>query len=188
MKKLILVRHSLTRKDFEVNPLLWELSEQGELLAKLLADNEVFGGVEAVYSSDQRKAIQTAEFIAVRLGLSVQVNPKLTEYTSITNGFFDDYEGTIARWYAGEILRINDGETVQEGLERFTTAIGQIAVECEDLDRVVVVAHANVLSQFAASHADGRSAIELHHGMQMPDVAVLDWGSIVFDKRFGELS
>ena len=109
----------------------------------------------------------------------------LTEITSITNGLFDDYEGTVGRWYAGEIDRINNGETIAEGLERFNRTIEDIALECAGLGTIAVVAHANILSHFTAQY-EARSALDLHHIIAMPDIATMDWESKSFDTKFGD--
>ncbi|MCW2647506.1 MAG: hypothetical protein JWP07_3615 [Pseudonocardiales bacterium] len=81
--RLILIRHGATdhslekrfsgRNDLPLNPM--GVRQAGELAAKL---GEA-GGVAAVVSSPLRRAQQTAEAIAARLGLAVETNDDLAE-------------------------------------------------------------------------------------------------------------
>ncbi len=187
--KLVLVRHSKTIINPEVVSTEWKLSDEGRVLAEQTAGDSVFQDVDAVYSSSQPKAIQTAEIIAGKYELDNVVEEGLAELSSITRGFIDDYAGTVHKLYTGEIKNINGGETIEEALGRFNLAIGAIALANPNAEKVAVVTHANVLSLFSAQYCNAE-AIDLHNSIRMPDIAVLDWTDAAksFDRFWGEVA
>lgn len=172
--KIILVRHAQTNINPEVNSTQWILSDNGRQAAVSLAGNAIFEGTEAIYSSLQPKAIETAEIIGDALKLPVGKEEELAELSSVTNGFIDDYAGTVHRLYTGEIQNINGGETLDQALSRFNRAIGVVATRHARADKIVIVSHANVLSLFSAQYSEMK-AIDLHNSITMPDAAVLVW-------------
>jgi len=185
--KIILVRHAQTNIEPEVNSTQWTLSDDGRQAAARLASSAIFEGSDAIYSSLQPKAIETAEIIGQALRMPAGQEEGLAELSSVTSGFIDDYAGTVHRLYAGEIESINGGETLDQALERFNRAVGSIATKHVDEDKIVIVSHANVLSLFTAQYSD-REAIDLHNTITMPDVAVLDWNGSdsSFDQLWGD--
>ena len=63
MSKLLLVKHSEPLVNLEMQPSKWELSDRGKLRAGLLADYLAGREIDALYSSSEVKAIQTAEIV-----------------------------------------------------------------------------------------------------------------------------
>lgn len=172
--KIALVRHSKTTIQPQLNSTLWTLSDEGREAAARLAQDTVFEGTELIYSSHQPKAIETAGIIGTALEVATAQEAGLAELSSVTNGFIADYAGTVHKLYTGDLLRINDGETLEEALDRFNKAIEAITARHEDCGKIAIVSHANVLSLFSAQYCD-QEAIDLHDSIAMPDVAVLDW-------------
>lgn len=185
MRKLVLIRHSKTIFEKEVPAVQWILSDAGQMSASNLAETDEVAKLDVIYCSDQTKALETAVLLARPHRHQIRVLHDLTELTSITKKYFDPYEETVHALYFGDIENINGGESIAEGLARFSAAINAIADETPDKDTVGVVAHANILSIFASQY-DGRTAYELHEIIQMPDIAVLDWETKLFDKKFGD--
>jgi broad specificity phosphatase PhoE len=183
--KLYLVRHSKTKFEPETPNEEWVLSDEGVERAELLARHPILADLELVYTSMQLKAMATGLKIAETLRIPMRPDHGLTELSSITRGFIPNYEEAVSQLYAGEIDRINGGETLDEAHVRFCETVGRIATSHPDVDRLAIVAHCNVLSLFSAPY-DGRSAHDLHGSMGMPDVAILDWDTKKFDMPFGE--
>ncbi|HTE21750.1 MAG TPA: histidine phosphatase family protein [Candidatus Limnocylindria bacterium] len=185
--KIVLVRHAQTNVQPEINSTLWTLSEDGRRAAAKLAGNAIFDGSECIYSSLQPKAIETAGILGAALHTPVLQEAGLTELSSVTSGFIDDYAGTVHRLYAGEIQNINGGETLEQATNRFNHTVGAIATKHAGADKIVIVSHANVLSLFTAQYCD-KEAIDLHNAIAMPDVAVLDWNdsNSTFDQLWGQ--
>lgn len=122
-------------------PLTERGREQARALAERLADIEL----DAVYSSDLRRARDTATAIAETKGLEVRALAELREvdvgsWSGLTRleakeRFPDDYD----RWLDGG-HGWPDGETYEQMTERILGAIGRI-VEQHLGERVLVVAH-----------------------------------------------
>ena len=182
--KIVLVRHVQTNVEPEVNSTLWTLSDDGRQAAAELAENAIFNGSEAIYSSLQPKAIETAEILGTALQVPVLQEEGLAELSSVTRGFIGDYAGTVHRLYAGEIQNINGGDTLKQATDQFSQAVGIIATKHVGAEKIVIVSHANVLSLFTAQYCD-QAAIDLHNTIAMPDVAVLDWNGP--DSTFDQL-
>ncbi len=182
MKKLILIRHSKTIFQPEVCNLQWRLSPEGVQMAETLARDPIIKTLNVIYCSDQTKALHTTILLAKDNYIPIKVIPELTEATSITKKFFENYEETVTNWYNNPGTRINEGETTEEALRRFSTAVEDIIMK-ESADQIGIVAHANVLSLFA-SQFEERTALELHNTIPMPSYAILDWESKLFIKKF----
>lgn len=121
------------------------LTERGRGQAVELADRLAEIELDAVYSSDLRRARDTAEVVAQTKGLEVHASPDLREvdvgsWSGLTRAeaearFPDAYH----RWlHGGEGWE--DGETYEQLGERVVRAIQRIAAE-NDGGRVLVVAH-----------------------------------------------
>lgn len=182
--KIVLIRHSNTKVEPEKYNPLWSLSSKGVENAAKVAEHPLVQDIELIYTSNQLKALHTGIFIATKLGVFLKLREDLTELTSLTNDWKEDYEGFINDIYSGTIERHSDGESLQEATERFTKALEEIVAEESDKGIIGVVAHGNVLSLFASQY-ENREALEIHHSIQMPDVAILDWDSKTFEVTFG---
>lgn len=184
--KLVLIRHSKTKSEPNVNPLLWKLSDEGIELAKSLSKKDYIKNIGVIYSSFQTKAVETSLLLAKDNFIHIKFDNSLTELTSITNGFIPNYEESVEKLYKGSITSINKGETLEQGLDRFNKTIKQIVFNEKDKNIIGIVAHCNILSLFSAQFIN-KSALEIHNSMDMPDVAIFDWESKKFINFYGEL-
>lgn len=184
---ITLIRHSKTKPNKDAPRVLWNLTEEGLKLAQQFSLKQEIKNVNVLYSSLQTKALHTSILLAQDNYIQIKTNPDLTELTSITKNFIEDFEGEVKKLYSGEIERINGGESIKEGLFRFNNALEEIVKVEKDTPNIGIVAHGNILSLFSAQFID-ISPYEIHHKIQMPDVAILDWDSKKFIKFFGDLS
>lgn len=184
--KLTLIRHSKTILEKDKPNLLWQLSEEGIHLATELAKSEHIKTITTLYSSFQTKALQTALILAKDNYIPIRPDNRLTELTSITNGWFDNYEQTMHDFYTGKIERINGGERISEGRMRINQAIEEITKQHKPEDNIGIVAHGNILSILSAQYCN-KTELELHSLIQMPDIAVLDWETKQFSTFYGEI-
>jgi len=183
--KIILMRHAHTVVEPEKYNPLWKLSEKGVEQASTLAKHPLVQEIEVIYTSNQLKALHTGVLVAEELGVFVKVREDLTELTSLTNDWKADYDGFIHDIYSGTILRHGTGESLAEATERFTKAVADIVTLEQDKEVVGIVAHGNILALFASQYED-RTALEIHHAIRMPDIAVFDFEKKVFEVSFGE--
>jgi broad specificity phosphatase PhoE len=181
--QLYLIRHTKTVLNSAVDNRQWQLSAEGITLANEFAQKSELQKLQVLYSSEQTKALHTAILIASPHFIPLKVEAGLAETTSLTNGFFENYNDTMARWYTEKGFRINNGETYEETLARFNSAIERIVAANEDKEYIGLVSHANALSCFSAQFEE-RTPLDIHHSLQMPDYAILDWNTKSFIKRF----
>lgn len=120
----------------------------GRHQAEELADGLAEDGIAAVYSSDLRRASETARVVGERLGLSVTEDPALREidvgsWSGLTREEVSErYPEGFARWLDGEIG--HDGETREQLTERVVAAVERIAA-AYDGETVLIVTHGGAI-------------------------------------------
>ncbi len=97
---MILVRHAMPDVVPGVAPHLWELGPEGRAATRDLA-RHLDGG--CVVSSDEPKALQTAEEIVAVCGGEIVVDARLREAARPTD-WDQDYRARAARYVGGEAL------------------------------------------------------------------------------------
>ena len=158
--RILLARHGETewnrvgRWQGQADPPLNDTGrQQAEALAVQLEDDEI----AAVYSSDLRRARETAGIVAQRLGLPVTEERALREidvgsWSGLTRDEVRErYPDGFARWLAGEIG--HDGETREELTERVVGAVERIAAEHPE-GTILVVTHGGAIRAIRR-HASG---------------------------------
>jgi broad specificity phosphatase PhoE len=144
MTRLLFVRHGET--DWNAEGRLQghtdrPLNDYGRRQARELAERLAEDGVAAIYSSDLRRAKETAEIVGGRLGLPVVTDPDLRERN------WGSWEGlTPAERDAVEFV----GESPQDHRDRMLRAVGRIAERHPD-QTVAVVTHGGSLRRVQAA-------------------------------------
>jgi 2,3-bisphosphoglycerate-dependent phosphoglycerate mutase len=133
------------------------LTERGRRQAVELADRLANDEIDAVYSSDLLRAVETAEPVAKRLGLPLQTLPELREvdvgtWAGLTRDEvakrFPDGFRRWSEWQTGW----EDGETYDEMGERVVGAILRLAGEHPG-ERILVVSHGGAIRALHAAAA-----------------------------------
>lgn len=167
--RILLARHGET----EWNRLgRWQghadppLNDTGRRQAATLAAQLDDDGIAAVYSSDLRRASETAGIVAERLGLKVTEDRALREidvgsWSGLTREEVRErYPEGFARWLAGEIG--HDGETREELTARVVPAVESIA-DAHPGELVLVVTHGGAIRALRR-HAAGDPGESLENG------------------------
>lgn len=121
------------------------LTELGRRQARELAERLAHTDLDAVYSSDLRRAQETAEIVGRTHGLDVKTMPALREvdvgsWSGLTRAEAEQrYPEGYLRWLAGE-EGWDDGETYDELGARVVGAVREIAADHPG-ERVLVLAH-----------------------------------------------
>jgi probable phosphoglycerate mutase len=183
--RILLARHGetdwnrLRRWQGHADPPLNDLGRrQADTLAEQLAED----GVAAVHSSDLRRARETAEIVARRLGLEVIEHAALREIdVGSWSGLTVDevrvrFPDGFARWQAGEIG--HDGETRQELETRVVAAVEAIARD-HDGGTVLVVTHGGVIRALRR-HAGGDPGEVVENGATFA-LALVEGALVVHD-------
>jgi 2,3-bisphosphoglycerate-dependent phosphoglycerate mutase len=171
--RLILVRHSQVATDPAVPPKQWRLSQQGWELCLPLAEALRPYTPEILLSSDEPKAIDTANLIAERLGLTVQIAAGLDEHRRpyVAEDFLD----LMQHYFEAPGERVFGEESAAEATDRFATAV-DAAVRAHAASTLAVVTHGTVLALYAAP-LFGLDPYLLWTRMSLPSFVVLDLGA-----------
>ena len=131
-----------------------ELTEKGIDQAKVAADKLKDVKFNAIYSSDLKRAKDTANAIAEKQGLSVQINERFREMNfGIWEGMrFSDIKASapelLQMWFDDfEHFVVPQGESVKEMFERVTEAYKQIILDfgMDSDTQIAIVAHGGVI-------------------------------------------
>lgn len=176
-RRIVLVRHGKPDIEEGVPSADWRLSAAGREAAATLAEKLREFDFAAIASSPEPKAAETAEAIAQRLGLIVEIDAGLAEHARRSVGFLSrkDIEARIARLLANpDTLEFGD-ETANECLARFRAALErQMAKGARD---VIVATHGTVLSIYV-SRTLGIDAMPFWRALGLPTAIVLENGKI----------
>lgn len=150
---LILIRHSLPEIYPSVPASEWHLSEVGKERADTLAGQLSNYDFPSITSSTEPKAIETAQIIANRLQLNVEIAGGLHEHERPQTAFRskEEFRQTIAHLF-NEPKQLSFGnETAQEASDRFDGAVQELLLRYPDRG-LAIVSHGTVISLFAARH------------------------------------
>ena len=182
--RLVLVKHSHVAVVPGRPPRTWELSGEGRRRAALLAGRLAEFDVARVVSSDEPKAVETAEIVAQRLGVPSASVAGLHEQLRDTAPYLgrEDFEAAIA-WLFDEPSKVVFGEeSADAAADRFGAAVEALladerAAETSTAGRdQVVVAHGTVIALYVARVA-GIEPFPLWQSLGLPSYVVLSQGA-----------
>lgn len=167
---LILVRHGRPAIDPDTPATTWPLCPEGRDAVAALAEKIAPYRPVAIATSPEPKARETAEIIAARLGLPVDIDPGLHEHKRrhLSFGTEEDFRNKIARIFASPEQPVGGIETALEACERLAATLAQHKGR-----PLVAVTHGTVLSLYVARLL-GLDAHDLWRNLHTPDAFVLD--------------
>lgn len=173
---LILVRHSVPAVVPGVDAASWCLSGEGRARAADLAERLAIYSLTRLVSSDEPKALETAEILAARLGgVPVASDPALREHDRRGAPYFGKeraFQATMARFFATPEELIFGRETAAQAQERFTTAVRRVIVQSAANRDIMVVTHGTVMALYLA-FLTGGNAYALWRMQTLPCYAAL---------------
>ncbi|MCL5438975.1 MAG: phosphoglycerate mutase family protein [Patescibacteria group bacterium] len=145
------LRHGQTKKDSNIPISKWILSDKGESQAKKLAKEGVFNNAEIIFSSTEEKAYQTAKPIADKLGKEIIQLEEISELNRDKGGFMEPetYEDSVKDCLQHLDKSINNWETANQALERFSRKIEEVDKEYDD-KKILVVGHGFTINLYFA--------------------------------------
>ena len=175
MKKyLILVKHSLPKIEKNRPANQWELSDDGRVLAQKLAVRLNRYHPEVIICSVEPKAKQTAEIIAAKHDLEIQIVDGLHEHARSNVGYLhrDQFQAAVRAFFEKPGMLVFGSETADACHARFQQAVYSILDQ--NLEKtVVIVAHGTVISLFV-SRLTGMSDWSLWNDLALPSFIVID--------------
>ena len=178
MRKLILVRHSLSMISDELPASQWQLSEEGrrrcERLAELLAPHHP----GAIVSSTEPKAIETGQILGRQLGIPVEAVPDLHEHERPGTDLdtVERFQAKVARLLQHPGESVFGAETGDQARQRFSTAVHDVMRQHPD-GSLAVVSHGTVMTLFVA-RAAGIDPVPFWKELGLPALVVLSYPSL----------
>ena len=172
-KPLLLVRHSGPRISEDTSYQDWPLSDEGKRLAVRVAEYVAGFQPTLICSSDERKAVQTAQIISAHTGIRVELEPDLREHdrTGVP------WRGSATRQRELETLFANPTDVVfgresgEQARQRLTAAIDRVLARASGPS--LLVTHGTVMALYL-SRLTGRAALAIWSQLGLPSVAVVD--------------
>ncbi|MCP3738966.1 histidine phosphatase family protein [Rossellomorea sp. BNER] len=149
--KLILIKHSMPVLDSEQPSNKWTLSEVGKKESRELAAYLKAYNFQTVFSSDEPKAIETAEIIANQLGKETVITMNTYEHERRNNRKIfprTEFEAIMRKFFEQPNELIFGEETADNARKRFTAAIEKIINSNENEKDIILVTHGTVISLF----------------------------------------
>lgn len=179
---ILLARHGET--DYNAPPRRVQgrldppLNARGREQAAALAKEAARQPIEALWSSDQRRAVETAAIVAAAIGLEPRVDPRLAE------GDWGDWQGRLVediareepeRWErfvsADPAWRFPGGESIEEHMTRTWAVLDDIAAE--GVPALAVCHGGTIRCALAREHPEGIRGIGTR---QIPNGALIPLG------------
>jgi broad specificity phosphatase PhoE len=123
-------------------------------------------------SSEEPKAIETAQIVGERLRIETRTAPDLDEHRRPFVDRPEEFERLMQRFFAEPDQRVFGDESANEALARFAAAV-DAAVGAQGAGNPAIVAHGTVISLYAAP-LFGVGAGALWQRLQMPSFVVVD--------------
>jgi broad specificity phosphatase PhoE len=175
---LIVVRHARPEVHHEQSAASWPLSPAGhEAAIALGARLRAFGALR-VFTSRERKAIQTAEAIAS--GNPVGIDDHFGEQGLGTAPFLSEeaFRERVVAHFRQPDARILGNESSRDAVFRFDSALHDATEGIPECTIPAIVSHGRIISAWLTTHAfpehgEPPGAAELWESLAMPDAFLL---------------
>lgn len=144
----IFLRHGETVKDPNTPAINWGLTDETQEALNKLAAESAFDTIEVIYSSNEHKAIKSAEPFAKKLGISIQQQDGLEEVHR-GEAYLSDEE-----FKALKQTKLEDRDSNPDGGESSNTALKRFIAAMEEIDRnhenetILISSHGTILALY----------------------------------------
>lgn len=173
MPLLVLVKHALSQIDPKVPANQWRLSEKGQHLSHMLAQQLAQYELDLIFSSVESKAIETARIVATTLEKRIKVVEGLHEHDRSNVGFLEKktFEASVARFFNQPDLLTFGNETANQAHHRFSRVVTETIKKCENKN-IALITHGTVLTLFVSRLA-GIEPFAFWKDLDLPSWVVL---------------
>ncbi|NJC98187.1 MAG: hypothetical protein C3F07_08965 [Anaerolineales bacterium] len=173
-KHLILVKHSIPVIVENLPAREWRLSSEGRSRALKLTGQLSVYSPEVIISSNEPKAMETAEILAREYGLKFLVVDGLHEHDRRNVPFqsMEEFRRSVRQFFERPRELVFGNETAEQSNDRFAKAVHSV-VDSHEAETIVIVSHGTVISQYV-SRLVGCSAYSLWEELGLPSYVVLD--------------
>ncbi|MAT42295.1 MAG: hypothetical protein CL609_08145 [Anaerolineaceae bacterium] len=175
MTRLLLIKHAMPEIDLAVSANAWQLSTDGKRSCVRLADQLNAFHLDEIISSDEIKAIQTAQITAGLLGLTHRVYPGLHEHDRTGEPYFSSkqaFQDKVQALFNTPDQLVYGNETANQAFIRFDQSIKHLISTAAPQKDVAVVTHGTVIS-LLVSHYQPLDGFLLWQDLGLPSIVVL---------------
>jgi len=149
--EIIFLRHAETLIDPNASASKWHLTPSGRKQSYALASSGLLGAIDAIVSSNEMKAIETAEPFARMFGLEIERNHNFRELNRNAGPFLtrEEYLSCVQEVLKNPFAWPNGWECAADALTRTKRGVQQ-AMSQYSSKRVLVVSHGLVLTLYFA--------------------------------------
>jgi broad specificity phosphatase PhoE len=185
MPKLILVKHSSPKVDPAVDPARWPLSPHGQARCEALAAALLPHRPAVIVSSEETKAVQTAQLVAGRLGLAATAAPDLHEHDRSNVPMMDtrDFLSTMALVFKRPDQIVLGRESANQACDRFERAVRAVLAQNPD---PAIISHGTVIALLVARH-NRIDPYPLWRAMGLPSYVILDADTFALREQVSSL-
>ena len=178
MPKLLLIKHAKPLVDPTVPSHEWGLSDEGRSQCAALADRLRPHATTLIFSSDEPKAVETAELLAKHLNVPHQPAPGLHEHdrSDVPQMRTGEFISAMAHFFQHPTQKVLGLESAHRCATRFNNAVHALK-ERHPADTLAVVTHGTVLALHLADLTD-QDPFQLWRRMQLPSYAVIDGNAV----------
>jgi broad specificity phosphatase PhoE len=143
-----LVRY-LTHAQVNIDPAIpvpsWGLSEIGRARTEAVGSTRQLSRTTQIISSGERKAIETAEIIAARLNVAVEVRQAMHENDRSATGFLvpDEFQAVADQFFARPQISVRGWERAVDAQSRIVREVEHVLARDEPGD-ILFVGHGGV--------------------------------------------
>ena len=178
--RFILVRHAQSAPDSSTHQSEWGLTAQGEQSCYKLAEFLSAQNVSHIYSSYEKKAIQTAEFTSHHLGCTSTFVNGLEEQNNDGMGWFesaDDFKAAVQKLFEQPNQPLFGPETAVQAAARFAKTLLAISRKHEPDARIAIATHGRVMTAFLQSYGVV-DPIPFWRTLTFPDATIISWPDV----------
>ena len=173
MRRLVLVKHSMPEIERDKPASAWKLGDVGRCRANLLASSLKEFSPAVIWSSQEPKAVETAEIVAKALDVPVEIADGLEEHHRDNVPFWDEreaFESAVERSLTDPDQLVFGTETANQARDRFAQALDKV-IDAGHADSIVVT-HGTVMTLYVVSVA-GVWKTSLWRRLGLPSYIVL---------------
>ena len=188
MRRLVLVKHSMPEIERDKPASAWKLGKVGRRRSELLAARLKEFSPGVIWSSNEPKAIETAEIVANDFGVPVKIADGLEEHHRDNVPFWEkieEFEGAVERFFGNPVRLVLGTETASQARDRFATAIGKV-IDVGQADSIVVT-HGSVMTLYAASVV-GIQMMSFWRRLGLPSYVVLTQPDMQMQSFVGDVA
>lgn len=173
-RRLVLVKHALPELQAGVAPRHWQLGADGQAGAKRLSMALAALRPLRLEHSLEPKAAQTAERVALELGVARHGRPGFEEIDRGPQPILqrEAHVAFNARLFTDPTRAVVGTESAESALARFEAAIEAALEDTGPTENLVVITHGTVIALFVAAH-DAVDAFTLWQRLSCPAFVVL---------------